>query len=285
MTETTLWQSGRPSAMTAVAPPAVSVLVAVRSPAPYLFEALESIRVQSTSDWELLVVLDGRPDSLVSSTLDDFADSRLRVVRRSEPAGLSAALNAGIRECRGTYVARHDADDVALPRRLELQLGRLSTNPGLGVLGGQAELISAAGRHLGVRYVPQDNARISRRLLWRNTFVHPSIIYRRELVLEVGGYDETIRRLEDWDLWLRLLGRTEMANLPDVVVRYRTHEAQHSRERRFAPAELSALSVSRRAAAERLGHSALSTHIQNASWIAYQRARHAATSHTPRRRR
>lgn len=251
--------------------PRVSVLVPLRAPAPYLAEALDSIRAQTESSWELVVVLDGPADENVDRVLTGFGDARLRVLSLPEPVGLAAALNAGLRDCRAPYVARMDADDIALPPRLRLQAEFLDRSPDVGLVGGSAQVVDSEGRPTGWRRPRVDQDAVARTLLWRNAFVHPTVMFRRDLVLEVGGYDARVRRIEDWELWLRLLGRTGLANVADPLVKYRIHQGQHSQLRRFEPLELSVLDRSRADAAARLGRSRVGAAARHRCWVLYQR--------------
>lgn len=262
--------------------PTLSVLMAVRAPAPYLGAALASLQGQSDGDWELVLVLDGPADEQITNAIDTSADPRIRVLTLPAAAGLATALNAGLATCRGRYVARMDADDVCLPERFARQVSHLEDNPELGLLGAHVEVIDSQDRHVGWRRTTIDHDAIARRLLWRNTFVHPSVLFRRELVVGVGGYDQRVVRLEDWELWLRLLGRTKVANLPEVLLQYRVHEQQHSRRRRFKSTELKVLRRSQMDAAARLGRSRIGAACRHQMWVVYQHLAHAK-SLLPRR--
>ena len=114
--------------------PLVTVLLAVHDGEDYLRPALASVLGQTVGDLELLVVDDGSTDS-TPTILSGLDDTRLRVLRNDARLGLAASLNRGLDEARGTYVARLDADDVAMPRRLDRQLARLRARPVPAVVG------------------------------------------------------------------------------------------------------------------------------------------------------
>ncbi|MGH3066396.1 MAG: glycosyltransferase family 2 protein, partial [Gaiellaceae bacterium] len=114
--------------------PLVSVLLAVHDGELYLRAALESALRQTIDDLELIVVDDASTDA-TPDVVAQIADSRLRVLRNDEQLGLARSLNRGLDEARGRYVVRLDADDVALPRRLERQLARIRATPGTVILG------------------------------------------------------------------------------------------------------------------------------------------------------
>lgn len=206
-----------------LADPQLSVLLPVRDGASYLRESLQSVRDQSFGDFELIVVDDGSTDA-TPRILDELAreDARLVVLRR-QPAGVAAALATGLAHARAPLVARIDADDAALPTRFDKQIAFLAAHPQVGVLGTALEVVDAAGR-AGRRWQgPEDHARAALELLFRPPLGHPTVMLRRALLDEAGGYDPAFEGAEDYELWTRLVEITRFANLPEPLVRYRVH--------------------------------------------------------------
>jgi glycosyltransferase involved in cell wall biosynthesis len=199
-----------------VTPPAVSVLMGVWNGAPQLREAVLSVLSQTMADLELIVVDDDSTDA-TPAILASFRDPRLHVVRRAR-GGLTSALNAALRLARAPLVARLDADDVALPERLERQLAFLSAHPDVGLVGTAAREVDAAGREVAIVRPPADDAGIRRALIRRNPFVHSSVVMRRAAVERAGRYDEAFPVAQDYDLWMRMSRVTHMANLPEPLV-------------------------------------------------------------------
>jgi glycosyltransferase involved in cell wall biosynthesis len=202
----------------------VSVLLPVYDAERYLDEAVESILAQTFSDFELLAIDDGSRDGSVAR-LEAFArrDPRVRLVYRAH-SGLVATLNAGLALARGEFVARMDADDVALPRRLELQVARLDRDSDLVCVGGAYEVIDAKGRRIDLVRPPQAPEQIlAAALEGLSPICHPAALYRRDRVLGVGGYDVEVPVAQDYDLWLRLMDVGRLANLSEVVLRLRAH--------------------------------------------------------------
>jgi hypothetical protein len=193
----------------------------------FLEEAVESIQRQTFADWELVAIDDGSQDSS-RSVLRRFAaaDPRIRVIENETNGGISAALNSGWQEARGAYIARLDADDVALPERLARQVDVLNAHPSVAVVGSAAILIDLEGRRLSIAQVPTSNRAIKRILPRRNCFNHPSVTLRRTALEAVGGY--RFDHVEDYDLWLRLAERFGLANLSDPMILYRIHAEQVS---------------------------------------------------------
>ena len=212
--------------------PAVSVLLAVRDGERHLAEALDTLLAQTFRDLELVAVDDASTDG-TAALLDAYArrDGRVRVLRLAEHAGLPAALNRGLAACRAPLVARADADDVYRPDRLARQVAFLRRHPDVGVVGSAYDRVSPDGRYLGTRAYPTDHATIRARQLFSGSFLHPSVVFRADVVRAVGGYDEAYWTAQDTDLWVRLRDRTRFANLPVPLVRYRTHSASISRTR------------------------------------------------------
>jgi hypothetical protein len=193
----------------------------------FLSEALVSIQQQTFVDWELVAVDDGSQDTS-GSVLETFAaaDRRIRILANKTNTGVSAALNRGWREARGAYIARLDADDVALPQRLARQVEFLDAHPSVAVVGGAAIFIDGAGRRLSIARVPSSNRAIKATLPRHNCFNHPSVMLRRAALVAVGGY--RFDHVEDYDLWLRLSERFDLANLPEPLILYRVHADQVS---------------------------------------------------------
>jgi glycosyltransferase involved in cell wall biosynthesis len=196
--------------------PAVSVLMSVHDGAPWVAEAVASVLAQSAGDLELIVVDDGSTDT-TPDLLAAVRDPRLRVLRQAR-TGLTRALNRALGAARADLVARLDADDVALPERLARQRGFLDRRPDVGLLGAAAREVDAAGVEIRVVRPPADDTAIRRALIRANPFVHSTVVTRRALVEQVGGYDERLAVAQDYDLWMRLAGLTRLANLPDVLV-------------------------------------------------------------------
>jgi len=203
--------------------PSVSVLMPVRNAQPYLGEAVASILGQSHADLELVAVDDGSSDGS-SELIAELArgDDRMRVVP-GPGRGVAAAANAGLAACRGPLVARMDADDLSLPRRLEIQLAHLAVHPDCVALGGQADLIDEDGDPLGWILNPLDHEGILAALRRSSCeIVNCSSVMRLDAARAVSGYREGVLG-EDIDLFLRLAERGRLANVPEHVLRVRKH--------------------------------------------------------------
>jgi len=172
---------------------AVTVVLPARDAAGTIADAVASIRAQTRGDFELLVIDDGSRDDTVAKALEAAGgDPRIRVIRRGRD-GLVAALNAGIAQASAPLIARMDADDVSLPRRLECQVELADRRPGLAVIGCRVRALPEEALTDGMRHylawldsviTPEQ---VDRDLYVESPFAHPSVLVRREVVQAAGG--------------------------------------------------------------------------------------------------
>ncbi len=235
-----------------MADPRVTVLMAVRDGALHLDEAVRSVIGQSYADWEFVIVDDGSTDD-TPAILDRYrrADARVRVLAQP-PQGLAESLNRGLRIARGAYVARMDADDVSSRERLAVQVASMDAHPEVGVCGSWIETFGLGPP--AIRRYPLDDASIRSWLLFESVLAHPSVMIRRDVLERHGlAYDRAMPHAEDYDLWVRAARVTKLANLPQVLLRYREHAQQVVRKhddvkrqtaRRVRAAQLAGLGLS-----------------------------------------
>jgi glycosyltransferase involved in cell wall biosynthesis len=207
--------------------PTVSVVMSAYNAGLFVAEAVQSILKQTYRDFECIVIDDGSTDDTLA-ILRAYAgrDDRLRVISR-ENRGLIASLNEGIALARGEFIARMDADDIALPRRLERQVDRLRQNGEVVALGTGIVLIDPAGRPLMRWHHKLVHEDIVKRLVRGDgsALTHPTVLMRREAVLELGGYDERFEAAEDFDLYLKLSEVGKLENMDEVLLHWRQHPA------------------------------------------------------------
>ena len=207
----------------------MSVLLPVFDAESTLPAALESMLTQSFGDLEIVAVDDGSRDGS-ARVLAEAArrDPRLHPLYRPRE-GLVPALQTGLAAwCRGQYVARMDADDVAAPDRLERQLEFLAANPAVVAVGGAVRYLVAGKITRRTAHPPRGGPELDALLEREPPLVHPTATIRRDALLRVGGYRSAFRRADDYDLWLRLSEHGGLANLPEVVLDYRVGAAQVS---------------------------------------------------------
>ncbi|MEL7472470.1 MAG: glycosyltransferase [Planctomycetota bacterium] len=222
--------------------PKVSILLPVYNAERYLDETLRSLRGQTYDQFELIAIDDGSTDaSLEILRRHEADDARLRIVSRPN-TGLVAALNEMLALARGELCARMDADDIALPHRIERQVRAMDARSELVCLGGAIELIDERGAPLHRPAPVCGDSNVQREALrGRTPICHPASMFRTEAVRMVGGYHEDAYPAEDLDLWLRLGEIGEIDNIPETILRYRLHEESISvrkRERQIAKMRL-----------------------------------------------
>jgi glycosyltransferase involved in cell wall biosynthesis len=201
---------------------------------PFLHEALDSVLAQSFRDFEFIIVDDGSSDGS-TEVLDKYAsrDPRIRVLRNASNIGVAQTLNRGLAECRGEYIARMDADDVALPERFAKQVEFMDARPEVGVSG--TWFTTFGGIDDTYRH-PEDGEDIKISHLLRDSAIcHPTAFIRRTLLQTTGiRYPEGNFPAQDLWLWIRLGFVSKLANIPEPLLRYRVHPAQISGVKRTA---------------------------------------------------
>lgn len=200
----------------------ISIILCVHNGKPYVQTAIESVLAQTYGDFELVIVDDASTDG-TREILAGFAqkDSRVRVITNDANLGLTKSLNIALREAQGVYVARMDADDVALPDRLAKQVAFLDAHPEIDVVGTAYEWIDEDSQVIGRPNVITEPDELHRALIRTNQFLHGSVMMRRAVIEKMGGYDERVKKAQDYELWLRLSRTSQFANLPDVLMQKR----------------------------------------------------------------
>ncbi|MFN5026311.1 MAG: glycosyltransferase family 2 protein [Bacteroidota bacterium] len=209
--------------------PVVSVILPCYNAEMYIPETLSSILNQTFSRFECLVIDDASTDR-TCTLVDSIAmhDERVVLIKKEKNTGYTESLNMGIRLARGKYIARMDADDLAMPERLEKQVAYMEANPDCVVCGTAYKL-----HHNGFTiYPPVSHHEIMLGMMYGNVFCHPSILMRTSVLAENGLlYDTNYEPSEDYDMWVRLSRYGKLANLPDVLLSYRLHLSSVSSSR------------------------------------------------------
>lgn len=211
--------------------PRVSVLMTVFNAGRFLEPAVKSIMSQTFRDWEMVIVDDGSTDGsadVVARLAGD--DSRIRFFPNDANAGQTARLNEGLRRARGEWVARQDADDLSHPLRLSRQFEAVTADPDLLLIGSAGRIIDERDRLVGLLDVPCHPSGVVLASTWMNPILHTSAFFRRSVVCDrCGGYDESFRIAQDYDLWCRVMREGKVANLPGRLVAYRHLESSLSK--------------------------------------------------------
>lgn len=202
--------------------PKVTILMPVFNGERYLKEAMESILCQTFSNYEFLIIDDGSKDQSVN-IINGFKDERIRLVMTGKKLGLSASLNKGIKISKGEYIARMDSDDISHPNRLAEQVAFMDKHPDVGISGTWIESIGDIKG--SIWQPPVRHKRICVEMLFLCCMAHPTVMIRRSVLLKNSlFYDERMPHVEDYDMWARASGITELANIPKVLLKLRKHE-------------------------------------------------------------
>jgi glycosyltransferase involved in cell wall biosynthesis len=205
--------------------PQVSVLMTAYNAMRYVRVAVESVLSQTFGDFEFIIIDDGSTDG-TTEVLRSYSarDPRIRLVSRPN-TGLGVALNEGLAMARAPLIARMDADDECLPERFEKQVRYLREHEECVLLGSRVLWIDSDGAPLfDMIGIELTHEKIDEQLITAGwSIVHPAVMMRRDVLLAVGGYKPELVPNEDHDLFLRMAEVGKLANLPEVLLKYRQH--------------------------------------------------------------
>jgi glycosyltransferase involved in cell wall biosynthesis len=203
--------------------PKVSVITAAYNHVQFVRQSVESVLNQTYRDFEHIVVDDGSSDG-TAEVLKTFGD-RIKYIRQ-ENRGVPAAINAGIRESSGEYIAILDSDDAWLPQKLERQMPVFEEFPTTSVVYSQAYTIGADGEMKdgdNLQGGPLNPETAFDDLLRHDPIPVLTAVIKKSCIDEVGGFSETLRAISDWDLWIRISTRWPIVFIPDPLALYRIH--------------------------------------------------------------
>ena len=207
----------------------VSVVLPVYNCENFIRQSMDSILEQTFQNFEILVMNDGSTDRS-KEIVCSYHDSRIRFIDGQINKGLTVVLNQGLKLAEGEFVARQDGDDFSIPHRLEVQVDYLEKHPEVVLLGSQAWVVDKDNRFKGVILdKPIGMLGIRWDLLFDNSFLHSTVMFRRQAILEkLNGYDENYSFCEDYELWSRVAKENNVQNLPQRLIKYRRHPDSHS---------------------------------------------------------
>jgi len=216
--------------------PKVTVLMPAYNAAKYIGEAITSVLAQSFDDFELLIVNDGSTDE-TAKMVRSFNDPRIVLISQ-ENKGVASALNLGLAYARAPYIARFDADDICYPNRLKIQYDFITAYPEYSVIGSAADYVDADGHYIFTHHPAGHlNEEIQQLKYSVCPFIHSSVFYNKELVINAGGYNEHAYTFEDHFLWVNILKREKACNLSQPLIKVRLNpesitidEKWHSRK-------------------------------------------------------
>lgn len=207
--------------------PKISVLMSVRNGMPYVEQAIRSIIGQTFQDWEFVIVDNASKDGTIE-LIENIARSepRIRFFRNEADLGQSGGLNRGLEYCRGQWIARMDADDQALPNRLERQMAFIGENPDVKATSSLAYYINSEGRRVGKTFHDLTTRMAFERYRSEGRSIgllHPGALVNRAVMSQLKGYRPSFDPANDIDLWSRISDHHLVLVQPEFLMEYRVH--------------------------------------------------------------
>lgn len=215
--------------------PLISVIIPTyQNKLVYLKLAIGSILNQSFGDFEVLLIDDGNTDECLAYMLTiEKQDERVHLIRNNQKNGLAAALNKGLSMARGKYIARMDADDISISDRFQKQIDFLLKHAEVDVLGSTMDVIDGNGEFVEHIEMNQGHEEIKAQAYLSCPVMHPSVMFQKESILSIGGYNPDFKMAEDYELWLRALRRGLIFhNLQEPLLCYRIEKESFERRGR-----------------------------------------------------
>lgn len=200
--------------------PKITVLMSTYNGEKYLCKSIDSILNQTFTDFEFLIIDDGSTDKTLE-ILQDYNDSRIRIITNKKNIGLTGSLNEGLKIANGKHIARQDADDISHPERLEKQYYFLENNKEYGLVGSWTEVIDENNNHIQYWKQESEPELIFYILSFRNCLTHTSVMFDRKFVNEIKGYNEKYERSQDYELWYRISRKKKIYVIPEYLVKWR----------------------------------------------------------------
>ena len=220
--------------------PKISVVMSIyNEPEDWLRESIKSILNQTFTDFEFIIINDNPERLLNNILLNEYQrkDSRILIIKNEENIGLTKSLNKGLKRAKGKYIARMDGDDISYSERLKVQYLFMEENQTIGVCGTYIEVFGNQNRYDKSLFIESDIIKSS--LIYKSPFAHPSVLIRREILVQNNiEYNEEFEITQDYKLWSDLSKVTNFANIPYVLLKYRSQKLQISQYKKKRQAEL-----------------------------------------------
>lgn len=207
--------------------PLVSIILPTYNGHDVVGDSLDSLLAQTYTNIEVIIV-DDASRSGIKSIIDKrcYLEKKVRYIRNEINLGLAGSLNVGIENARGKYIARMDDDDFSMRDRIERQVAFLETNKDVDVVGAGVAFYDQDLKFIRNHLFPADHNAIVRHLSQANPLAHPAVMMRSSFLERSGGYDASMRRMEDLELWGRMVKQAKYANLPDILLRHRVRQSK-----------------------------------------------------------
>lgn len=212
--------------------PKISVIMPIYNCDKYLAAAVESILLQTFTDFELILVNDASTDDTLKIA-QEYAkrDSRIKIINNKKNLNIAGSLNKGIEAAKAKIIARMDGDDISLPTRFQKQYELLTIREDVAVVGCNMLIMDSEGHEYDKRAYASDSFTLKKNIFRYSPFAHPTVMYRKSAVKECGGYNPQYSPTEDLDLWVRIGSKYEFANIPEYLFKYRVFKQSSSHKK------------------------------------------------------
>lgn len=201
--------------------PLVSVVMTIFNAEFSLRRAIESIQRQSLKDFEFLIINDGSTDksfSIVNEYMKN--DKRIRVITNERNLQIAHSLNIGVFSARADFIARMDSDDISFPKRLEVQYTFLQKHPKVAIVGANILIIDENESIISKREYPTRSDDLKKVMFRYSPFAHPTVMFRKKIFQEFGGYNPQMIPCEDIDFWFKIGSKYEFGSIAEPLLKY-----------------------------------------------------------------
>lgn len=223
--------------------PLISVVMSVFNADKHVVYAIESILNQSLKNFEFIIINDVSSDkSLTIIRKYMKKDSRIKLVNNKNDLHLAHSLNIGVSIAKADLIARMDPDDISLPDRLKTQYLFLKNHSKVAVVGTYISIVSTSGEEIWERIYPTQSEDIKKIMFRYAPFAHPTVMFRKNIFEEFGGYNPKLKTCEDIDFWFRIGTKYDFGNIPQKLLRY-TLSNTSGTYRNLRPTELLGMKI------------------------------------------
>ena len=216
--------------------PKISVVMPAYNAEKYIGKSIDSILNQTYGDFEFIIINDGSKDSTKEIILS-YSDNRIVYLENEMNSGIVVTLNKGLEYATGKYIsigkyiARMDADDIAVAERLEKQIEFMEKNKNVGVLG-TGICIFGEDVQEQARVFTTNPEQLKAELIFNSCIAHPTVMMRSNILKNNGlSYDLEYAGAEDYNLWWKIAKVSQIATIPDLLVKYRIHSSQITKKK------------------------------------------------------
>lgn len=202
----------------------ISIILPTYNGEKYIDKAIKSVISQTYTDWELIIIDDGSSDGTDLVIKNYLNDKRIIYIKKDQNTGITDSLNIGLKISKGEYIARIDDDDEWIDKdKIEKQIEFLKNNKEYVLVGTSAVISDENGLIIGKYNMPESDKKIRERIMFKNCFLHSSIMGKKEYIFKAGCYSNTFNCAEDYDLWLKIGLMGKLKNLKDACVKLTIH--------------------------------------------------------------